>query len=139
MVRGRSISKITVGVMVLLFSLPAWAFEELTDKELDGITAGKTFFADQADGLVRFGAKGDRFRVDGDVSVKAAEDASPGVTSTLVLAGNAQGNLKSLINVNAVNSAVQVLVNLNVSINSTVGEIKQTNESGIWSGSVMRF
>ncbi len=49
---------------------------------------------------------------------------------TLTLNGNAQQNLSSLININAVNSKVNVLLNLNVNINSTVGTIIQTNING---------
>jgi len=49
---------------------------------------------------------------------------------TLTLNGNAQQNLSSLINVNAVNSKVNVLLNLNVNINSTVGTIIQSNING---------
>lgn len=49
---------------------------------------------------------------------------------TLTLNGNAQQNLTSLININAVNSKVNVLLNLNVNINSTVGTIVQSNING---------
>jgi hypothetical protein len=46
------------------------------------------------------------------------------------LGGNAQQNLSSLININAVNSTINVLLNLNVNINSTVGTILQSNLNG---------
>jgi len=49
---------------------------------------------------------------------------------TLTLNGNAQQNLSSLININAVNSKINVLLNLNVNINSTVGTIIQSNLNG---------
>ena len=49
---------------------------------------------------------------------------------TLTLNGGAQQNLTSLVNINAVNSNVNVLLNLNVNINSTVGTITQTNMTG---------
>lgn len=49
---------------------------------------------------------------------------------TLTLNGSAQQNLSSLININAVNSKVNVLLNLNVNINSTVGTIVQSNING---------
>jgi hypothetical protein len=48
-------------------------------------------------------------------------------TGTLTLNGNAQQNLNSLVNINAVNSKINVLLNLNVNINSTVGTLTQTN------------
>jgi hypothetical protein len=49
---------------------------------------------------------------------------------TLTLSGNAQQNLNSIININAVNSKVNVLLNLNVNINSTVGSVLQSNLNG---------
>lgn len=51
-------------------------------------------------------------------------------TGTVNLGGNAQQNLSSLININAVNSTINVLLNLNVNINSTVGTILQSNLNG---------
>jgi hypothetical protein len=49
---------------------------------------------------------------------------------TLTLNGNAQQNLSSLVNINAVNSNINVLLNLNVNLNSTVGTIVQSNLTG---------
>jgi hypothetical protein len=49
---------------------------------------------------------------------------------TLTLNGQAQQNLSSLININAVNSNINVLLNLNVNLNSTVGTITQSNLTG---------
>jgi hypothetical protein len=48
----------------------------------------------------------------------------------LALSDNAQSGLQSLVNINAVNSAVNVLLNLNVSIDSSVGAINQMNLNG---------
>ena len=50
--------------------------------------------------------------------------------SSLTLNGDAQQNLTSLININAVNSKINVLLNLNVNINSTVATVLQTNLNG---------
>jgi hypothetical protein len=49
---------------------------------------------------------------------------------TLSLNGSAQQNLSSLVNINAVNSNINVLLNLNVNMNSTVGSIVQSNLNG---------
>ena len=49
---------------------------------------------------------------------------------TLTLNGNAQQNLSSIVNINAVNSNINVLLNLNVNLNSTVGSIVQSNLTG---------
>jgi hypothetical protein len=50
--------------------------------------------------------------------------------STLSLNGGAQQNLSSLVNINAVNSNINVLLNLNVNLNSTVGTVSQSNLNG---------
>jgi hypothetical protein len=50
--------------------------------------------------------------------------------STLTLNGSAQQSLSSLVNINAVNSNINVLLNLNVNLNSTVGTILQSNLNG---------
>ena len=46
---------------------------------------------------------------------------------TLFLGDGAQGNLRSLVNINAVNSTITVLLNLNIGIDSSVGTINQLN------------
>ena len=43
------------------------------------------------------------------------------------MSGQAQQNLNALVNIAAVNSSVQVLMNLNVNINSRVGSVSQGN------------
>ena len=48
----------------------------------------------------------------------------------LMIRDNAQGSLKSFININAVNAPVQILLNLNVNIESRVGTLKQFNVQG---------
>jgi hypothetical protein len=50
--------------------------------------------------------------------------------SALTLNGGAQQNLSSLVNINAVNSNINVLLNLNVNMNSTVGTVMQSNLNG---------
>jgi hypothetical protein len=62
----------------------------------------------------------------------AIQNAPIGGTTlgTLSLNGNAQQNLSSLVNINAVNSKINVLLNLNVNINSTVGTLTQSNLNG---------
>lgn len=49
--------------------------------------------------------------------------------SNLSLSDSAQQNLQAFININAVESAVQVLVNMTVNIGSTVGIIEQANNA----------
>ena len=67
----------------------------------------------------------------GSLVVQAPNSTTTNTTvGSINLSGNAQQNMSSLININAVNSAINVLLNLNVNINSTVGTIQQSNLSG---------
>ena len=103
----------------------------LSDAAMDQITAG-TVTAGISDGVVKF--QGQTPTANGLVtsSGSLAMQAVPlsSTTGTLTINGNAQQNLSSLVNINAVNSQVNVLLNLNVNINSTVGTLTQANLSG---------
>ncbi|MGB5621133.1 MAG: hypothetical protein WBN65_01440 [Gammaproteobacteria bacterium] len=105
----------------------------MTEVELDQVTAGAASVTDLDDLMtfeaVRTTQRGKTVRVDG--SLKLVESL-PGITiGSLSLSDNAQSNLQSVININAVNSAVNVLLNLNVSIDSSVGAINQLNFNGM--------
>jgi hypothetical protein len=64
----------------------------------------------------------------GSLAVQPAGNTTTNTTTgTINLSGSAQQNLNSLVNINAVNSTINVLLNLNVNINSTVGTILQSN------------
>jgi hypothetical protein len=64
----------------------------------------------------------------GSLAVQPAGNTTTNTTTgTINLSGSAQQNLNSLVNINAVNSTSNVLLNLNVNINSTVGTILQSN------------
>lgn len=73
------------------------------------------------------GQAGSTHMVDGNGTISFNAVPIPGATSNLILQGEAQQNLRSLINIAAVNSKIDVLVNLNVNINSTVGTVGQAN------------
>lgn len=103
----------------------------LSDEELDQVTAG-ALSVGMSDGKLNFllgGDKGSRLSVEGSGTVAAVNVPSPPGTqgNYITIRDNAQSNLHSFTNVNAVNSKVQVLINLTVNINSTVGAIHQTN------------
>ena len=103
---------------------------ELSDAELDEVVAG-TVPAELHEELVRFsyvGAAGARHtaELDGTLSV-SGRPLSDLPTSLLIVDNGAQNNLRALVNLNAVNSEVNVLLNLNISINSVVGEVRQIN------------
>jgi hypothetical protein len=104
----------------------------LTDVQMDSVTAGGVSAA-MNNGVVNF--EGSVPTANGLVSAsgslqKLATPLSTNNMSTLTLNGGAQQNLSSLLNINSVNSAINVLMNLNVNINSTVGSIVQSNLNG---------
>lgn len=106
-------------------------------KPMDDSTLGRVtaagITANATNGVINF--QGQTATPNGLVSSAGSLAMSSGPNTgtsvgTLTLNGNAQQNLSSLININAVNSKVNVLLNLNVNINSTVGTIIQTNING---------
>ncbi len=104
----------------------------MSDGAMDHVTAaGLT--ADVSNGAVNF--QGQTQTPNGLVTATGSLGLQAGPTSgttlgTLSLSGNAQQNLSSLINLNAVNSKINVLLNLNVNINSTVAKLVQANLNG---------
>lgn len=103
---------------------------ELSDAELDEVVAGVVDTQVQED-LLRFSYVGraganHMATVDGTLSL-AGGPLTNVPTGLLVIDNGAQTNLRSVVNVNAVNSEVNVLLNLNININSTVGELRQIN------------
>lgn len=104
----------------------------MDDSTLSRVTASG-ITANATNGVVNF--QGETATPNGLVTSAGSLAMSTGPNTgtsigTLTLNGNAQQNLSSLININAVNSKVNVLLNLNVNINSTVGTIIQTNING---------
>jgi hypothetical protein len=104
----------------------------LSDAALDQVTAGSVS-AGISDGVVRFA--GQTPTANGLVSSTGslALQSSPiagNTMGTLSLNGEAQQNLSSLVNINAVNSKINVLLNLNININSTVSTLTQSNLNG---------
>jgi hypothetical protein len=104
----------TINAMLLAAAL-AWAGSgpllaaprELTDAEMDAISGGS--------------GEADPSGPSQNVQVSVAP------VSTISLAGQAQQNLSALVNILAINSAVQVLLNVNVTLQSTVGSVTQSN------------
>ena len=106
----------------------------LSDAAMDRVTAGG-ITAGMSDGVIKFqgSVPTKNGLVTGAGTLAVLTGPLAGTTQnqgTLSLNGQAQQNLTSLVNINAVNSNVNVLLNLNVNINSTVGTITQTNLTG---------
>ncbi len=103
----------------------------LNDAELDQVTAaGFSATVNTAGNSLNFNAAvptpNGLVTANGDASVLAQPMSGTNVGS-ITLNGSAQQGLNSLININAVNSSIAVLLNLNVTLNSTVGSITQSN------------
>lgn len=101
---------------------------ELNDEELDQVVArGLNLNLDAATGNFSFLSQGHNNLATGDGTIKIGPIVSSNRSNTVSLSGNAQQNLRALLNLIAVDSLVQVLVNLTVNINSSTGPIFQTN------------
>ncbi len=123
-----SLAPITAGI--------AGERKELSAEELDLVSAGAASVG-SIDELASFSATkttrlGTIITVDGSIALVDVIDRA--IIGTLTLTDGAQANLQSLININAVNSSVNVLLNLNINIDSNVGTLNQFNVNGIVSG-----
>ena len=124
-----------VVVSLLLFSHAAVSQSKkkpLNDDAMDRVTAAGVS-ATVSQGVVKF--SGQTSTPNGLVSAAGTLAVSSAPVSgttigSLNLNGNAQQNLSSLININAVNSTISVLLNLNINIDSTVGTVVQSNLNG---------
>ena len=129
----KGMTAVLFAVMLLLLGpIPVLGMQELSENELDEITAGG-ISANIVDGVLQFQfaketASG-RY-VEGSGTVSQLAQPLSGGSSSILLRDNAQSNLSSFITVNAVNSVVQLLVNLNININSVIGTLGQSNTSG---------
>lgn len=106
----------------------------LNDAALDQVTAGGFSAGITNSGDVIF--QGSVPTKNGLVSAAGSMAFLSGSTTgtnvgTLTLNGQAQQNLSSLVNINAVNSNIDVLLNLTVNLNSTIGTLTQTNLGGL--------
>ena len=107
----------------------------LDDATLDRVTAAGVSARISPAGVINFSgavptANGLVSGIGSLVVQPVSNSTTNNTTGTVNLGGNAQQNLSSLININAVNSTINVLLNLNVNINSTVGTILQSNLNG---------
>jgi len=129
----------TLLVMGLLVATQAGVCQSkkkaLDDSTLDRVTAAGVTTRVLPGGIINFTgevptANGLVSGIGSLVVQPASSTTNNTTTGTVNLGGNAQQNLSSLININAVNSTINVLLNLNVNINSTVGTILQSNLNG---------
>jgi len=135
--------KFYIATYLFLFSTHIMASHSdipvLDDAELASVQGLGIQLSNTSDGMTRFtfqheGANSKKIEGSGDLSVvKQSALTDPSLlinnNNSLILRDNAQNNLSSIVNVNAVNSAVQVLLNLNININSQVGSMVQGNKA----------
>lgn len=106
----------------------AVAYEPLADEQLDAITAGMAdddVIEEIAVKAVHRTASGKLVTAEGTLAVQQIPASL--ANADLLLQDSAQGNLRALVNLNAVHSVVNVLVNLNINIDSHVAELRQIN------------
>ena len=129
----------TLLVMGLLLATQAGSAQSrrkpLDDATLDRVTAAGVTARVSPRGVVNFSgavptANGLVTGIGSLVVQPVSNSTTNTTTGTVSLGGSAQQNLSSLININAANSTINVLLNLNVNINSTVGTILQSNLNG---------
>jgi DUF1680 family protein len=104
----------------------------LSDDELDQVSAGG-ISVELVEQVLKFefqSLAGRTHEVSGSGTIETLSPSTGLATGTLTIQDAAQSNLRSLININAVNSQVQVLVNLNINIDSVVEGLEQINLSG---------
>lgn len=116
-------------IITCILPVVAWGFEAMTDEQLLAVTAGNAnsgYDSQEALSRIPFRYSSEKATVDGEIIVLPLSTYNQ--TATLQLMGNAQSNLNSLININAVNSPVNILLNLNVNVNSTIESLNQLNK-----------
>lgn len=105
----------------------------LSDSMLDRVTAAGVTASVSPQGVVNFSGEVPTANglVTGVGSMTVQATPINGTTlGSLTLSGDAQQNLSSLVNINAVNSNINVLLNLTINVNSTIGTILQSNITG---------
>lgn len=117
-------------LLLLVAATPVWAGgRKLADHELDQVTAGD-FTIDFLDGAFKLqfeSSAGPHKSVSGAGNMSFTAGSLAGSTPGILLTQDAQQNLKSLVNINAVSSNVNVLLNLVINVNSTISGLTQGN------------
>jgi len=124
---------VIVGLLLFTHAAVAQSHKKpLSDDAMDRVTAAGVS-ATASQGVVKFSGQvptpNGLVSAAGSLAISTAPVSGTTIGS-LNLNGNAQQNLSSLININAVNSTISVLLNLNINIDSTVGTVVQSNLNG---------
>ena len=124
----RLISAGLVAMMLLMGTVPVHAMTELSDHQLEQVTAGASVSSNIRDGVLHFHFQRETptLSVSGGGTLETSAEPLPGSSGALIL-HNSNANLNGLVNIIAVNSVISVLLNLNVNINSRIGSVHQWN------------
>ena len=110
----------------LIFTISSAAFESLNEQQLDTVYAGGVVESnDDIITRIPFHIESKHATVDGDAIITPISNSQ--TSGSLMIQDGAQSHLNSMININAVNSPVEVLLNLNINVNSKIGSIEQNN------------
>ena len=120
--------KLALALLLVLPVSSAAALEELADEQLEAISARGFDFRLNGSSFAFARSQGG---VSGAGSVDMASAGGSLHLSSVALSANAQQNLRALINTIAVNSQVQIMLNLTVNVNSSTGPIRQINHGFI--------
>jgi hypothetical protein len=125
---------VLIALLLMTMANPAWAAgRKLADQELDQVVGGDLTMQ-ALDGAFQF-AFNTSAGITGNGTLNVSGAPLSVSTNSVVLnqnsislSGNAQQNLSSMVNIVAMNSIVNVLLNLNINLpNSVVGSITQGN------------
>lgn len=124
--------------LLMADSVSAFGARKLNDAEMDQVTAGD-YNVQLVDGVLKLSfdsLAGLNKRVTGDGTISFNAQPLPIAPSTMVvnqssvvMEPGAQQDLHSLVNIIAVNSIINCLLNLNVNVNSTGVNVVQKNFS----------
>lgn len=115
----------------LFYTSLAYAAQPLNDSDLARIT-GQGYEVDTSvPNMIGFNfndlgaTKG--INGSGNMELRTLPQLSPGSNNSITISDNAQSNLSALMNINAANAVIQVLMNLNINIDSQIETIIQEN------------
>ncbi len=114
-----------VVTLFILMPVSSLAKDSLTDEALGRVTAKGVSPISPAGEYMKFSFESGGVKLDGDLTWQ--QSPLPDSIGSLTLQGHAQENLQSLISINAVNSNIYLLLNMNVNIDSNNVQLTQTN------------
>jgi hypothetical protein len=126
-------------ILFMLLACPVFrasaAGREMSESQMELVYGGGISVNSDTPGVLDFSFDhigGKNLLVDGSGNMRFGTDVAN--SGTLLLANNAQSNLRSVVNINAVNANIQVLLNIVVNVNAKVDNLSQSNIGGLFGG-----